>query len=137
MEHEMSCPSVLVVEDEPIVAMDLARLALDAGYELCGTAASGLEALAIAESRPPDVVLVDNRLIGRMTGLDVAERLYREFGTLSVFITADAPALKLRPPDFPHLAILPKPFPRDRLDEILASARGQSAGDTEPADALP
>jgi CheY-like chemotaxis protein len=134
----MSCPSILVIEDEPIVAMDLARTALDAGYTLCGTAASGPEAIAVAELSPPAVALVDVRLIGRMGGVEVARRLHKEFGTLAVFITADAPTLRREGIDFPHLAILDKPLARHRLDEVLAAARGGWPGTDAkaPIDAL-
>lgn len=131
----MSCPSVLVVEDEPIVAMLIARIALEAGYALCGTAASGPEALAIAETRPPDVALIDLRLIGRMGGLEVASRLHRQFGTLAVLITADAPTLSLDRMPFPCLAIIDKPFSHERLEDVLLTARTEITGKPEPAEA--
>ena len=119
----MDGPTVLVVEDEPLVAVHIGRIALEAGYELCGIAASGPEALAIAETRPPAVALIDIRLIGRMSGLEVARRLHGQFGTLPVLITADAPGLSPEALGLPYVAILGKPFSHEQLEDALALAR--------------
>jgi CheY-like chemotaxis protein len=123
MERGMTRPSVLVVEDEPLVAVHIGRIALEAGYELCGIAASGPEALALAEIRPPDVALIDIRLIGRMNGLEVARRLHGQFGTLPAFITADAPGLSPDLSGLPYVAIIGKPFSHEQLEDALAVAR--------------
>jgi two-component system, response regulator PdtaR len=122
LEREMERPVVLVVEDEPIVAMHIARIAIEFGCELGGIAAAGPEALAIADSRPPKIALIDIRLIGRMDGIEVARRLHKQHGTLAVFITADAPHLDQRSFDFPFVAIVGKPFSHDTLEGALAEA---------------
>lgn len=123
----MDSPVVLVVEDEPLVAMHIARIAMEAGCELGGIAAAGPEALAIAESRPPRIALIDIRLIGRMDGVEVARRLHKLYGTLAVLITADAPHLDHNGFDFPFVAIVGKPFSHDTLEEALAEARAAAA----------
>lgn len=119
----MNGPVVLVVEDEPIVAMHIARIAMETGCVLGGIAAAGPEALAIAESNPPQIALVDIRLIGRMDGIEVARQLHKLYGTLTVFVTADAPHLDASAFDFPFAAIVAKPFSHDMLEDALAGAR--------------
>jgi len=52
-------PCILVVEDESVVAYDLERHLKTMGYECCGLAASGEEALEMAERLRPDLVLMD------------------------------------------------------------------------------
>lgn len=118
----MDRPVVLVVEDEPLVAMHIARIAIEAGCELGGIAAAGPEALAIAESRPPKIALIDVRLIGRMDGVEVARKLNQRYGTLAVFVTADAPHLDRSAFDFPFVAVVGKPFSHDVLEGALAEA---------------
>jgi CheY-like chemotaxis protein len=122
----MSCPSILIVEDEPIVALDLARLALDAGFALCGTAASGPEALALAELNPPSVALVDVRLIGRMDGIEVAHRLHKQFGTMSIFVTADPIGVTTARIDYPYVAVMAKPYLMTALQALLAKAYSEA-----------
>jgi CheY-like chemotaxis protein len=123
----MDRPVVLVVEDEPIVAMHIARIALEAGCELGGIAAAGPEALVIAESRPPSIALIDIRLIGRMDGIEVARKLHAQFGTLAVFITADAPHLDHSAIDFPFVTVVGKPFSHEALEDALAEARAAAS----------
>ncbi len=53
---------VLIVEDDAIIAMDIAMLVTELGHETCATAASATEACACAA---PDAVLMDIRLAGR------------------------------------------------------------------------
>jgi len=63
---------VLLVEDEPLIAM-FAEMALeDAGAIVVGTAAAIAPALALLESAAPEVVLVDVRLRGGESGYDLA-----------------------------------------------------------------
>lgn len=123
----MSCPSILIVEDEPLVALDLARLALEAGYALCGIAASGPEALALAELNPPTVALVDIRLIGRMDGIEVARRLYGQFGTRSIFVTADAIGATSARVGFPCIAVVAKPYLAASVQTLLAKAHNDAS----------
>jgi CheY-like chemotaxis protein len=118
----MSCPSVLIVEDEPIVAIDLARMVLETGSGLCGTAASGFEALALAELNPPTVALVDIRLIGRMDGIELARRLHGRFGTLSIFVTADPVEATRARIAFPCIGIVAKPYELATLRALLVKA---------------
>jgi CheY-like chemotaxis protein len=122
----MGCPSILIVEDEPIVALDLARMALEAGYVLCGIGASGPEALALAESDPPSVALVDVRLMGRMDGIEVARRLYDQFGTRAIVVTADPVVATSARIEFPCIAIVAKPYLTATLQTLLANAYGEA-----------
>src|SRR5438270_1946765 len=82
--------SVLIVEDEQIVAADLEVKLAQLGYEVIGTAASGAEAIDLAELRRPDLVLMDVRLQGMMTGVEAADRIQRVTGAPVIFVTAYA-----------------------------------------------
>lgn len=66
---------LLVVEDEALIAlalkMDLAR----EGFSVCGIAARGEEAVALALELHPDLILMDVRLAGEMDGFDAAEAI--------------------------------------------------------------
>ncbi|HTP26119.1 MAG TPA: response regulator [Anaeromyxobacteraceae bacterium] len=79
---------ILVVEDESVVALDLAQALEVSGYSVAGIAASGAEAIRIARARRPALVLMDARLDGDMDGIDTA-RAIRELEDLPiVFLTA-------------------------------------------------
>jgi PAS domain S-box-containing protein len=82
--------SILVVEDEAIVARDIQATLGDLGYEVLDTAASCDEAIHRATARCPDLVLMDIRIQGQRDGIETAETLRRRFRVPVVFLTAYA-----------------------------------------------
>ncbi len=80
--------SVLIVEDESIVALDLKLQLQELGYRVVGVAASGEEALELVGRKAPDLVLMDVRLQGAMDGIAAAEVIRREHGLPLIFLTS-------------------------------------------------
>jgi len=69
---------VLIVEDEFIVANDLRLILEQAGYKVTGIAASAKEADENIRKRKPDLALLDIRLRGKLSGIDLARKLKAE-----------------------------------------------------------
>ena len=67
MAIERGSPMVLVVEDELLIAMTLEMMLVEKGYRVLGPASTVQEALALLETRQPDVALLDYRLGGSTT----------------------------------------------------------------------
>jgi response regulator RpfG family c-di-GMP phosphodiesterase len=86
----MEKKKILVVEDERIVARDLARQLTDLGYDVVATAYSGEEALNKLREVHPDLVLMDIVLAGAMDGIQAAEKITALSGTPVVYLTAYA-----------------------------------------------
>ena len=79
--------SVLVAEDEHLVAADLAQYLRSLEIEVVGPASNGRDALELAESTPPAMALVDIRMPA-MDGLEAADILYNRMGIPVVFVSA-------------------------------------------------
>ncbi|OGP49711.1 MAG: hypothetical protein A2Y79_05340 [Deltaproteobacteria bacterium RBG_13_43_22] len=86
----MEKKKIMVVEDERIVARDLARQLGDLGYDVVATAYSGEEAVEKAGEVLPDLVLMDIVLAGEMDGIQAADRIKALSGTPVVFLTSYA-----------------------------------------------
>ena len=84
----MTQRTILVVEDESIVARDIQNCVTELGYESVGWAASGEEAVEKAAEKQPDLVLMDVRLPGSMDGISAAEEIRNRFEIPVVFLTA-------------------------------------------------
>jgi hypothetical protein len=84
----MSRTRVLVVEDEAIVAADLAEKLGHLGYEVAGIAADGEEALALACRERPHLVLMDIRLEGSVDGIETAEAMRLRVDVPVIYLTA-------------------------------------------------
>lgn len=81
---------IMVVEDESIVGLDIQQRLIAMGYEVAGPAMTGPEALQLAEQTRPNIALMDIRLKGPMTGIEVAERLRAQYDLPVVYLTAYA-----------------------------------------------
>jgi DNA-binding NarL/FixJ family response regulator len=79
----------LIVEDEWLIAMDLAETLRQAGHEVVGLAVDAEEAIAIARECKPDLALMDLRLSNGTSGIDAAARLWREAGVRCIFVSAN------------------------------------------------
>ncbi|NML13381.1 ATP-binding response regulator [Azohydromonas caseinilytica] len=80
--------SILIVEDEAVIALDLQLQLEDMGYRVLGPAESGPQALALAAQERPDLVLMDIRIQGPIDGIETAARLGRVSGLPVVFLTS-------------------------------------------------
>ena len=82
--------SVLVVEDEAVVARDLQRSLGDMGYDVIAAVTSGDEALRATSRRVPDVVLMDIRIAGDKDGIATASLLNARYQVPVIYMTAYA-----------------------------------------------
>ncbi|MGC4094828.1 MAG: response regulator [Polyangiaceae bacterium] len=80
--------SVLVVDDERLVAREIAEDLLDLGYDVPATASTADEALSLAREKKPDLVLLDVRIRGPRDGIEAASILRDRLGIPVVFMTA-------------------------------------------------
>jgi len=78
---------ILLVEDEPLIAMVVEAALLDAGHTICGPAATVAESLEILENELPDLALVDINLRDGSSGIELARELMARWGVPSLFMS--------------------------------------------------
>lgn len=82
---------ILVVEDEPLIAMWTQAILQDAGYNVIGVARSNADAMAVVQKCKPDLVLMDINLSdGHGVGIDLARRIRQQFGACSLFLSGQS-----------------------------------------------
>lgn len=79
---------IMIVEDEAIAALFLRSTLEHLGHEVVGVADNGEDAIALAGRARPDVVLMDIRLRTPMGGIEAANRIRRQHGIRTIFISA-------------------------------------------------
>ena len=128
MTQETSPPvRVLIVEDEVIIAMEIQLRLENAGFEVCGIAATGEKAILAAREKTPDVILMDITLRGPMDGLEAAQRILADRQTEVIFLSASENETVLRRVrEFAHGRHVPKPF--DEVELIAAIRQAAGAG---------
>lgn len=80
--------SVLIVEDEQIVALNVRNRLEEVGYTIAGMVDSGEAALEVASRTLPDLVLMDIRLSGKVDGIEAAEQIRTQLKIPVVYLTA-------------------------------------------------
>lgn len=103
--------SIIIVEDEAIVADDLMKKVSALGYRVLATASTGEEALQLAETHRPDLVMLDLTLAGKLDGIETAKQLYTLYQIPVVYVTAhsDRETVK-RANTAGHFGYVLKPF---------------------------
>ena len=86
----MDSERILIVEDEKIIALDLQRRLERFGYQVCGTASEGEEAVRKAGEYRPDIILMDIMLAGSVDGIEAAKTIKFELQIPVIFLTAYA-----------------------------------------------
>ncbi|MBF0550242.1 MAG: response regulator [Deltaproteobacteria bacterium] len=81
---------ILLVEDEFIIARNIQRDVTDLGYQVCGIAATGEEAIKLAAEAKPDLILMDVMLAGQMDGIEAANQIGLQYAIPIIYLTAFA-----------------------------------------------
>ncbi len=121
LEREKPLATVMIVEPEKLIALDLQILLASAGYEIIATVESSYEALRLAYEKQPDIIITETRLTdGKRAGVEFIETGGDEIDSYVFYLTAF-------PEDVTYLRdwseIVTKPFRPDELTEKLATAQ--------------
>jgi CheY-like chemotaxis protein len=79
---------VLIIEDEPLISMQLEDLVTSLGHEICGTAATRTQAQEVVAEKTPGLVLADIQLADGSSGLDAVDDILAIGSVPVIFITA-------------------------------------------------
>ncbi|MBK5264879.1 MAG: response regulator [Alphaproteobacteria bacterium] len=112
---------VLIIEDEPIIAMDLETIVRDLGHDVTAVAVTRDEALREALAKRPGLVLADIQLADDSSGIDAVKDILAEFAVPVIFITAFPERLLTGERPEPTFLIT-KPFQRSTVKAAIAQA---------------
>ena len=117
---------ILIVEDEPFIAMDIEAAIQAAGHEVAGTVDTKDAALLAVRAGALDGALIDMRLKDGFTGPQIAIALRDDFKIPFAFVTGNAEQL---PPDrMGAVLVVPKPFTQAQISLALDGIRQRLAG---------
>jgi CheY-like chemotaxis protein len=112
---------ILIVEDESITALDVARQLRRLGYQVVALASNGPQAIRHAHALRPDVVLMDIRLQGAMDGIEAARRIQAAAPIPIIYMSAHADAATMAriQATAPAAGVVPKPIHLPTLHTTL------------------
>ena len=112
---------VLIIEDEPIIAMDLETIVRDLGHNVTGVAVTRDEAVAQARAHRPGLVLADIQLADDSSGIDAVKDILSDFPVPVIFITAFPERLLTGERPEPTF-LSTKPFQRSTVKAAISQA---------------
>ncbi len=112
---------VLIIEDEPMIAMDIETIVRDLGHDVTGVAVTRDEAVALAMEDRPGLVLADIQLADDSSGIDAVKDILAEFEVPVIFITAFPERLLTGERPEPTFLIT-KPFQRSTVKAAISQA---------------
>ena len=120
IERESST-SVLIIEDEPLISMQLEDLVRSLGHEICGTAATRTQAQQVVANNRPGLVLADIQLADGSSGLDAVDDILAIDSMPVIFITAYPERLLTGDRPEPTYLVT-KPFQEDTVRAAISQA---------------
>lgn len=113
--------TVLVIEDEPIIAFDIAGIVTEMGHRVVATAATKAEAVAAAREKQPALILADIQLDDGSSGVDAVAEILQWVEVPVIFVTAFPERLLTGEKTEPAFLVT-KPFEPDVLKITIAQA---------------
>ena len=124
MAENVPSRRALIVDDEFLIAFDVEASMHELGFDICAVASNERDAIQLAKSNPPDVVVMDVYLNGTRAGIEAARWLREVCGVPVVFMTAqiDKSTLDRIRTVMPGAPVLSKPVYRDTLAKAVSLA---------------
>jgi hypothetical protein len=123
---------ILIVEDEAIIAEDIASKLKRMGYEVVNTVASGEEAIALAIETKPDLILMDIVLQGEIDGIEATQKIHDHLDIPVIYLTAYADQVTLeRAKVTQPFGYLLKPFQAEELHTTIEISLSRHALEKE------
>ncbi|MFL1463881.1 response regulator [Roseococcus sp. DSY-14] len=123
--RQATATDVLIIEDEPVIAMDLRMLVQRCGHRVSGVAASEAEAVRLANERPTGLILADVNLGRGGDGINAVRRIMASVKVPVIFVTA-YPERLLTAEEVEPAFIMSKPF--DPLTLAISTYQAVTAG---------
>jgi len=115
---------ILIVEDDFIIAEDIAQILQNAGYTITNILARGEEVIEAVQNQEPDLILLDITLAGKKSGVEVGEEIHKKFKTIPfIYLTSytDQNTVEKAKHTFPA-AYITKPFDERELEIAIELA---------------
>jgi len=118
---EQVATNVLIIEDEPLIAMDVEALVQSLGHQVDGIARTHDEAIRAVKKRTPGLILADIQLADGSSGLDAVNEMLASFSAPVIFVTAYPERLLTGERPEPAFLIT-KPFQPETLKAVISQA---------------
>ncbi len=119
--NQIDPADILIIEDEPLVALQLQAIVSELGHRVIGVARTHKEALALAKRHEPQLILSDIRLADGTSGVEAVNEMLSGFEAPVIFITGHPEMLLTGTKPEPTFLIA-KPFQPETVKAVISQA---------------
>ncbi len=112
---------IMIIEDEPLIAMDIEQMVESLGHKVAGIARTHTEAVALYNKTKPNMVLADIQLADGSSGIDAVNDILKTSSMPVIFITAFPERLLTGERPEPTFLVT-KPFNPDMVKALISQA---------------
>lgn len=111
---------VLIVEDDVIISLVIENMIKELGHDVVGKATTGEEAIKLAVTHSPDLLLMDIRLKGEMDGIEAVTEIKQKIKTSVIYLTGNSDRVNYeRARETEFIDLITKPFTISDLTRSL------------------
>ncbi len=122
----MNNPSVLIVEDDGLIALNLMQFLQRSGFDVLEPVATGEEGIECVASSPPRIILMDIRLAGKINGIETARQIRTNFDIPIIFLTAHSePDFQATAEEISPYGFFVKPIDEEDVLSAIRNALGK------------
>ena len=118
---EQVATDIMIIEDEPLIALDIEQMVEAAGHAVTGIARTHAEAIELFEKQKPGMILADIQLADGSSGIDAVNEILRSVTVPVIFITAFPERLLTGERPEPAFLVT-KPFQPDMVKALISQA---------------
>lgn len=122
--------SVMIIEDEAVIAMDLEAIISEMGHRVTGVARTRSEAVALGKADAPDLILADIQLADNSSGIDAVNDLLCDLGDRPVIFITAFPERLLTGDKHEPAFLISKPYAEDQVVSAVSQAMFFSSTET-------
>lgn len=122
--------SVLIIEDETVIAMDLENIISDMGHRVTGVARTREDAISLGQADAPDLILADIQLADNSSGIDAVNDLLEALEDRPVIFITAFPERLLTGDKHEPAFLISKPYAEDQVVSAVSQAMFFSSTET-------
>ena len=120
MKNQEGKKRVLIVEDDMIISLVIENMVKELGHDVVGKATTGDEAIKLAVTHSPNLLLMDIRLKGEMDGIEAVTEIKQKIKTSVIYLTGNSDRVNYeRARETEFIDLITKPFTISDLTRSL------------------
>lgn len=111
--------SIIILEDECIIALMLKKFLVSLNYEVLGTVMDGKTLIELIRNSTPDLIILDVHIKGNINGLETYQIIQKDWDIPAIFLTGNSAEVANIQKKYPNVIVMEKPVSLHELKKTI------------------